>query len=673
MKNLTFSLCFIFIINVVIAQVPRTISYQGVLTDAQGNLIPDGNRTLVLKLYDNLFSTNPIYTESQTVPIVKGIFNAIIGSVSPIPSSLNFDRAYFLGVSLDFGQEMSPRTALTAAPYALRSERANVAETLAPGASGVVTSVNSAQGNIALVGSGGTTVNQQGSTITISSSPGGPGGTITGIQNTDGILNLSNPNGPSVGINLNTVNVNEGSGIVFSNGAWGIKNKPFRDYVFDVNLFDELNNSLPSSKTAVTLKFLGSSNINDGKVLKWRDGRWQFLQPFKVITGAGLNAFTTNIDEITISAKDESPTNELQGLTYNTATKQLSISQGNSQPNSVELSGFIGGTAPRNNIPMMISPSAITASIMNQPNFGFIQIDGSLNVSGDIAGINRLVLQNGSRIFNCNVANDGKMEFHARGDDSFKSIVIDDDNDQSVMINTNISQTGFQFLVKGKAKFIDGAFFGTTEGFSLNSPGSLKMSNSLLPDATKIRDLGSISRRFNDVFANRINIGNDLILSQPVADGPAIINHSFHPSGNDFINLGSNSARWKTIYSINPLDRGSDIRLKDKIRSITYGLNEVLRLNPVSYVLKSDSENHICLGLLAQEVQMIIPSIVHGNIEKEMLSITYEELIPVLINAIKEQQKQIDELKAAKVFGDQFTSSEILQIKAMLSQETVQK
>ncbi|MBK6700570.1 MAG: hypothetical protein IPG55_11860 [Saprospiraceae bacterium] len=196
MKNIFLSIALVALFSLdILAQVPRVISYQGVLTDNQGNLLPDGNRTLTLKLYDNLFSAVPIYTESQTVPVVKGIFNVIIGSVNPITTSINFDRAYFLGVSVDFGSELSPRTALTAAPYALRAERG------VPGAGGVVTSLNSSQGNISLVGSGGTTVNQAGSTITISSQIGNG---ITNLQNTDGMMNITNPNGPNTGINLNT-------------------------------------------------------------------------------------------------------------------------------------------------------------------------------------------------------------------------------------------------------------------------------------------------------------------------------------------------------------------------------------------------------------------------------------------------------------------------------------
>lgn len=132
------------------AQVPRTISYQGVLTDTQGNLIPDGNHTLTLKLYDNLNAPTAIFTETQSVPVIRGIFNAIIGSVTSIPASLSFDRAYFLGVAVDGGIEMAPRIPLTAVPYALRASVADVAASIDPNAPGVFRRIESTNGSLSI-------------------------------------------------------------------------------------------------------------------------------------------------------------------------------------------------------------------------------------------------------------------------------------------------------------------------------------------------------------------------------------------------------------------------------------------------------------------------------------------------------------------------------------------
>jgi len=186
----------------VLAQVPRTMSYQGVLTDAGGTLIADGNHTLTLSLYDAASGGSALWTESQTIPVVRGTFNVLLGTVTPIPGTLAFDRAYFLGVSVDAGTELSPRTPLTAAPYALYAARAGQADALSPGASGVVTSLNGADGALTLMGGGSTTVNRSGNTITISST-GGSGGTgIQGVQSSDAAISVSNGTGPIASLAL---------------------------------------------------------------------------------------------------------------------------------------------------------------------------------------------------------------------------------------------------------------------------------------------------------------------------------------------------------------------------------------------------------------------------------------------------------------------------------------
>ncbi len=184
------------------AQIPRTISYQGILANTDGTLVSDGNHTLTLSLYENLSGGSAIYTELHTVSTVKGGFNVIIGSITPLPNSLGFDRAYFLGVSVDGGAEMSPRTPLTAVPYALRAATAEIADGLSATATGVVTSLNERSGPIILQGGGATTITNVGNTFTISSSGGGGGTGIQGVQNADPSISVTNPNGPVASISV---------------------------------------------------------------------------------------------------------------------------------------------------------------------------------------------------------------------------------------------------------------------------------------------------------------------------------------------------------------------------------------------------------------------------------------------------------------------------------------
>ena len=85
----------------------------------------------------------------------------------------------------------------------------------------------------------------------------------------------------------------------------------------------------------------------------------------------------------------------------------------------------------------------------------------------------------------------------------------------------------------------------------------------------------------------------------------------------------------------------SDARLKSNIVSLGSTLAKLMQIDGKSYTMKSnDKESKI--GLLAQEILEVFPELVKAGEDKnETLSVNYQGLIPVLINAIKEQQNQI--------------------------------
>ena len=90
----------------------------------------------------------------------------------------------------------------------------------------------------------------------------------------------------------------------------------------------------------------------------------------------------------------------------------------------------------------------------------------------------------------------------------------------------------------------------------------------------------------------------------------------------------------------------SDARLKSNIISLGSTLAKLMQIDGKSYTMKSnEKENKI--GLLAQEILEVFPELVkEGDDKNGTMSVNYQGLIPVLINAIKEQQTQIDELKS---------------------------
>ena len=88
----------------------------------------------------------------------------------------------------------------------------------------------------------------------------------------------------------------------------------------------------------------------------------------------------------------------------------------------------------------------------------------------------------------------------------------------------------------------------------------------------------------------------------------------------------------------------SDARLKKGITDLTHGLNDVLKLRPVTYKWdRKGSDHRVEVGFLAQDVQRLIPEVVMARGPEKMLSLNYDALLPVAIKAIQDQQKIIDE------------------------------
>ncbi|WP_298761180.1 tail fiber domain-containing protein [uncultured Psychroserpens sp.] len=160
---------------------------------------------------------------------------------------------------------------------------------------------------------------------------------------------------------------------------------------------------------------------------------------------------------------------------------------------------------------------------------------------------------------------------------------------------------------------------------------------------------GKFGRIYSDPGDNdsgiRIKSNSDIIFDlDDDAAGPGFnyfrINSPFNP---DFSIFSVHTSGQVQIN--NSVVHSSDKRLKEDIEELVYGLNEVLQLNPKQYFWKGKDHKRKSLGLIAQDIQTIISEIVvEGNDEQKMLSVNYIELIPVLINAIKEQQGTIDNL-----------------------------
>lgn len=101
---------------------------------------------------------------------------------------------------------------------------------------------------------------------------------------------------------------------------------------------------------------------------------------------------------------------------------------------------------------------------------------------------------------------------------------------------------------------------------------------------------------------------------------------------------------WLTVYCRDVIEV-SDERAKTGIRQIERALDRVSRLRGVSYAFKGESRDTDAgrLGLIAQEVQKVVPEAVASG---ERSGISYSTFVPLLVEAVKELKGEVESLRA---------------------------
>ncbi|NNE66448.1 MAG: tail fiber domain-containing protein [Pyrinomonadaceae bacterium] len=186
------------------------------------------------------------------------------------------------------------------------------------------------------------------------------------------------------------------------------------------------------------------------------------------------------------------------------------------------------------------------------------------------------------------------------------------------------------------------AFFGENSG-SANSSGSFNAF------------FGGSTGGFSAVGSNNTAIGFGAFLSDNLSFATAIgSNASIAASntiqlgraGKDVVRIGTTDAAGSTNLCLNNLNAiatcSSSIRYKSEVESFSPGLDLIRRLRPVSFKWKDGGMSD--MGLVAEEVAEVEPLLTttrNGKIE----GVKYDRVGVVLVNAVQEQQEQIEKLK----------------------------
>ena len=163
--------CLLFSGASLIAAVPATINYQGVVADSAGNLLAPTtpfNRKVIFRIFDASTGGTRLWTEEQTVTIYKGEFSVLLGAGTPATGTASsetrpaFDTVFtgsatnrFIEIMVDNGDStinasdspISPRQSITSAAFAFRSQ---VAESILSGSDLTITPTSGTASNYGL-------------------------------------------------------------------------------------------------------------------------------------------------------------------------------------------------------------------------------------------------------------------------------------------------------------------------------------------------------------------------------------------------------------------------------------------------------------------------------------------------------------------------------------------
>jgi hypothetical protein len=207
----------------------------------------------------------------------------------------------------------------------------------------------------------------------------------------------------------------------------------------------------------------------------------------------------------------------------------------------------------------------------------------------------------------------------------------------------NVVGTTNRISVSADAVDIASTYVGQTSITTLGTIGTGTWQGSVIASAYLDADTAHLSdtQTFTGAktFSSAVNITNSTA-STTITTGALIVTGGVGVSG--ALNVGGDVVAYAS----------SDKRLKDNIKNIENPIQKVQKLNGVTWDWNSNADelqqSLPNVGVIAQEVEEVLPQLVH-NRDNGFKGVDYAKLTGLLIEAIKEQQKQIDELKSKLV------------------------
>ena len=266
------------------------------------------------------------------------------------------------------------------------------------------------------------------------------------------------------------------------------------------------------------------------------------------------------------------------------------------------------------------------------PTFNSLTVSGSVNFTGSVTTTNNIVANgyvSASSFSGAGTGLTGTASFLSIGGNAATATSATTagtitSQANSATITAASTNTANQIVLRdGSGNFAAGTITATAASLSGNlsvSTGNTTGGGIILADDGDIVDLndGFCAMRFSSGV--RVHAGN--------RTGGVV--HTLHSNG--------------TFTATGNVTAFSDRRVKENIKTIDNALAKVLCLRGVTYNRTDLEDKSEQIGVIAQEVKEILPQVVQEN--DGHYSVAYGNIVGVLIEAIKEQQAQIEELKS---------------------------
>ncbi len=647
------------------AQTPDTLDFQGRITDLSGVPIDTTGLSTTFNLYKDGVS---VWNETQSINVVDGVFNVHLGAVSPL-DSMPFNEAMELGITFGKFAEMTPRTPLTSAAYAFATRGMWAVEAK----NCCVTAMNVIGGspnNSVAAGVAGATIGGGGGLegmVPVGNVVSDDWATIGGGQDNEASGKLSTIGGgasntasglrSSVGGGYGNSAISQSSTVgggqsnnaqaTYTTVAGGQSND-----ATDVHATvggGHLNDADGERSTVAG----GYQNVATGDNAAIGGGYGNSATGGSATVGGGYQNEAAN-GAATVGGGNNNeasgPYSFVGGGSTNFATVDYSTVGGGSSNYASQLfAAVLGGVA---NVASGNSASVTGGSSNVASSDGAVVSGGSFNVAGG----------NSSAI-------PGGHQNRTTGQYSFAAGYLARANhNRTFAWNDGSTWDGVDSLVTtGTNQFLIRASGGV--GIGTNDPQEMLHINADGPTGIFLGGNGAAGPHaiiFDDESAgNGVQLiwrasPNQLVIeggsggtdtNEPDRfvfdkdDNYFAFDANTRPLVDNTYLLGTSSYKWAAVWAFNGTINTSDARLKRGITDLDYGLSAVEALRPVRYHWKDKPELGSRLGLLAQEVEKVIPEVIeHPDTDDGYLGMRYAELVPVLIKAIQEQQDVIEAL-----------------------------